>query len=189
MYIRSLTSMKLNFDFNSISKTADECALIDSGASENFLDFNVWKELRIGRFRLKRAIPVHNVDGTANKQGAIDSYCWLKIKLGEREENMKFFLTNIGKERFILGYPFLRTFNPEINWETGELKGKKIGLSTLSFRKAQEKVLSVQQEALKRYGRPRRGRALYIRRTTASQKWAHKARERIGKGPKIRLPE
>ena len=140
LYIRNLTAMKINFPFQTISKTADESALVDSGASENFLDFDVWKGLRIGRFWLRKAIPVHNVDGTANKLGAIESYCWLKVRLNGREENMKFYLTNNGKERFILGYPFLRVFNPEINWEKGELKTGKIGLETLSFRKAQKNV-------------------------------------------------
>jgi hypothetical protein len=49
---------------------------------------------------------------------------------------MKFYLTLIGKEHFILSYPFLEVFNPEINWKEGELRGK-IGIETLSFKKAQ----------------------------------------------------
>ena len=90
---------------------------------------------------------------------------------------MKFYLTNIGKERFILGYPFLHTFNPEINWEKGELKAGKVGLETLSFRKAQKNVQRVQQAALKECGRPKEGQVLYIRKTTMSQKWVHCGRE------------
>ena len=189
LYIRTLTAMKTKFAFRTVSKTAEESALVDSSASENFLDLEVWKGLKIGRFRLRKAIPVHNVDGTANKQGAIDSYCWLKIKLAGREENMKFYLTNIGKERFILGYPFLRTFNPEIDWEKGELKAGKVGLETLSFRKAQKNVQRTQQAALKECGRPKEGQALYIRKTTMSQKWAHQARGKEEPLDKVELPE
>jgi hypothetical protein len=181
--------MKTRFAFQTVSKTAEESALVDSGASENFLDLEVWKGLKIGHFRLKKAIPVHNVDGTANKQGAIDSYCWLKVKLAGREENMKFYLTNIGKERFILGYPFLRTFNPEINWEKGELKAGKVELETLSFRKAQKNVQRVQQAALKECGRPKEGQALYIRKTTMLQKWVHQARGKEKPPDKTELPE
>jgi hypothetical protein len=189
MYIRMLTAMKLKFVFRTVSKTADECALVDSGASENFIDFEVWKGLKIGRFRLKEAIPVHNVDGTPNKQGAIDSYCWLKVKLGRKEENMKFYLTNIGKERFILGYPFLRTFNPAINWGTGELEEGDIKLETLSFRKAQKRALRTQREALRQCGRPKEGQALYIRKTTMSQRWARQGREGSETVKKVELPE
>ena len=113
----------MDFEFKSVSKTAEETALIDSGATENFIDIEVWKALNIGRFRLERTIPVHNVDGSINKNGNIDSYVWLKVRLGKQEKNMKFYLTSIGKERFILGYPFLGAFNPTINWQTGNLGG------------------------------------------------------------------
>jgi hypothetical protein len=33
---------------------------------------------------------------------------------------MKFFLTDIGKDHFILGYPFLYAFNPEMDWKEGK---------------------------------------------------------------------
>ena len=188
LYIRTLTAMKTKFAFRTVSKTAEESALVDSSASENFLDLGVWKELKIRCFRLRKAILVHNVDGTANKQGAIDSYCWLKVKLAGREENMKFYLTNIGKEHFILGYPFLRTFNPEIDWEKGELKAGKVGLETLSFRKAQKNMQHIQQAALKECGRPKEGQALYIRKMTMSQKWVHQGREDTGQTMKVELP-
>ena len=104
----------MNFAFKSVLKTADETALIDSGATENFIDVEVWRALNIGWFCLAKTIPVHNVDGSINKNGNIDSYVWLKVRFGRQEKNMKFYLTSIGKERFILGYPFLRAFNPAI---------------------------------------------------------------------------
>ena len=42
--------MKTKFVFRTVSKTAEESALVDSSASENFLDLEVWKGLKIGRF-------------------------------------------------------------------------------------------------------------------------------------------
>ena len=41
MYIRRLSVLKLDFAFKTISKTAEETALIDSGATENFIDIEV----------------------------------------------------------------------------------------------------------------------------------------------------
>ena len=98
LYIRRLSVLKLDFAFKTISKTAEETALIDSGATKNFIDIEVWKALKIGRFRLAKTIPVHNVDGSINKNGNIDSYVWLKVKFKKEEKNMKFYLTSIGKE-------------------------------------------------------------------------------------------
>ena len=115
LYIRRLSVLKLDFAFKTISKTAEETALIDSGATKNFIDIEVWKALKIGCFRLAKTIPVHNVDGSINKNGNIDSYIWLKVKFKKEEKNMKFYLTSIGKEHFILGYPFLETFNPAVD--------------------------------------------------------------------------
>ena len=81
LYICRLSVLKLDFAFQTISKTADETTLIDSGATENFIDIEVWKVLNIGQFRLMKTIPVHNMDGSINKNGNINSYVWLKVKL------------------------------------------------------------------------------------------------------------
>ena len=72
----------MDFAFKSVSKTADETALIDSSATENFIDVEVWRALNIGRFHLAKTILVHNVDGSINKNGNIDSYVWLKVRFG-----------------------------------------------------------------------------------------------------------
>ena len=179
--------MKLDFAFQTISKRADETALIDSGATENFIDIEVWKMLKIGRFRLEKTIPVHNVDGSINKNGNIDSYVWLKVRLGKQEKNMKFYLTSIGKERFILGYPFLETFNPEIDWKNSNIGGR-VEIETLSFRKAQNRVRRIQKQALEKYGKPPKGQALYIRKVTKSQQWAQEARKDKKTEREVTLP-
>jgi len=47
----------------------------------------------------------------------------------------------------------------------------------MSFRKAQDRLQEIQEKALKEHGRPAEGQALYIRKTTTSQKWAHQAKD------------
>ena len=81
MYIRSLKAMQINFTFRTKLTKTDKIALLDSGASENFIDMKTWEELGIGRIKLPRPIPVRNVDGTPNKLGAIKYFCWLKVKV------------------------------------------------------------------------------------------------------------
>jgi hypothetical protein len=41
--------------------------------------------------------------------------------MGKNKREMDFFITNLGQDRIVLGYPFLRFFNPTINWEKGNL--------------------------------------------------------------------
>ena len=71
--------MNVPFPFYTVHKTTKEHALLDSGVTENFLDESVWKELKIGCFKLLRLLTVHNVDGTENRQGKVEYCCWIKI--------------------------------------------------------------------------------------------------------------
>jgi hypothetical protein len=50
MYIRTVKSMKIHFTFKTKLTVADKEALLDSGASENFIDIRTWERLGIGRF-------------------------------------------------------------------------------------------------------------------------------------------
>ena len=53
MYIRRMNAMKMRFTFKTVRSVAEETALLDSSASENFLDERVWQSLGIGQVRLK----------------------------------------------------------------------------------------------------------------------------------------
>jgi len=45
---------------------------------------------------------------------------WLRVKPGKGTEKMRFYLTNLGKDRIILGYHFLWTLNPRTDWKTAQ---------------------------------------------------------------------
>jgi len=177
VYIRRINAIIVLFLFKTLHKVADRWALIDCGASENFIDIDTWKELKIGRFWLQKPITVYNVDRTKNSQGTLKYYCWLKVRIGEHKEKMMFFLTGLGKEWFILGYLFFWAFEPQIDWRKGQVLEGKISIKTISFRKAQDQLQEIQEKALKEHGRPAEGQALYIRKTMTLQKWAHQAKD------------
>jgi hypothetical protein len=122
MYIRKLSTLNMNISFRTLQSKADKSALIDSGATDNFINEETWKRLGIRRKELARPVMVHNVNGTENKQGKITHYCWLRIIKGEKHMLQQFYITALGKDRIILGYPFLYDFNPKINWKWGRSK-------------------------------------------------------------------
>jgi hypothetical protein len=66
VYIRRIKTLNLPFHFHTVHQTTEDVTLLDSGVTENFIDKDVWKELRIGCFRLKKPLTVVNVDGTKN---------------------------------------------------------------------------------------------------------------------------
>jgi len=68
---------------------------------------------------LETPLRAYNVDGTENKQGTIKTYVNLDLKINGRRTTTKLLVTGLGKERIILGFPWLNEHNPSINWKTG----------------------------------------------------------------------
>ena len=116
--------------YHSFKGTQEHLALVDSGAMENFMDHATVKKLKLGTKKLTYPIPVRNIDGTNNKAGHITEYMDLIITRGTKKVPAKFYVTNLGSDRVILGYPWLRDFNPDIYWSTGRLKGPHVEVET-----------------------------------------------------------
>jgi hypothetical protein len=51
------------------------------------------------------------VDGMENKRGTINAYVNLKFKLGDQKFNKRFYVTGLGKQKIILGFPWLHKYN------------------------------------------------------------------------------
>jgi len=111
---------------------AEQIALIDSGVTENFINYRTVTKLRLGVTKLPQQWKIYNVDGTENQAGLIKHCVHLYIKYGGQQKQAKFFITNLGKEQAILGYPWLKEFNPEINWRDGKLLRSNVQLKTLA---------------------------------------------------------
>ena len=134
MYIRRLNSVQMPFSFHTYLGKAEERALIDSGATDNFIDYKTVARLRLGSKKLRQPRPVRNVDGSPNKAGTISRYCDLVVQKGQQKERIRFFVTNLGRDRLILGYPWLAKFNPQIDWPSASVKGPRVVISTIAAR-------------------------------------------------------
>ena len=104
---------------NEKDETIETKTLLDCGARGIFLDQNfAWKH-NLRTTKLKQLIRARNVDGTDNKQGTIRYYTDLNIKIGDQTFLERFYITGLGNQKIILGLPWLRKHNPEIDWEKG----------------------------------------------------------------------
>jgi hypothetical protein len=45
----------------------------------------------------------------------------------------RFYITNLGDDHILLGYPWLEEFNPDIDWKAGAMKGPQIELEVISL--------------------------------------------------------
>ena len=75
--------------------------------------------------KLETPLRAYNVDGTENKRGTITTYVNLDLEINGRKTNTDLLVTGLGKERIILGFPWLNEHNPDINWKTGEFSWRE----------------------------------------------------------------
>jgi Retroviral aspartyl protease len=96
--------------------------LVDSGAGEIFMDQNYARKHRFNLTKLEYPITARNVDGTENKQGTIRYYMDLDIQVNGKTNTEQFLITGLENQKIILGLPWLRKHNLEINWKEGTLQ-------------------------------------------------------------------
>jgi len=72
------------------------------------------------------------VDGTLNKQGAIKHYLDAWITINGRRFKERFYVTELGKEKIILGAPWLRKANPDIDWKNGTLSWRNRDMTKIN---------------------------------------------------------
>ena len=74
----------------------------------------------------------------------------------------RYYITALGKDCIILGYPFLYDFNPKINWKSGKVLGEPVQLQSSRYMHVTKRIFFMQQEAVKQVGRPKEGEAIYV---------------------------
>ena len=97
-------------------------ALLDSGTTGMFIDKRAAAKHGFTLQKLERPIKARNVDGTNNSGGAIMHQVEANVYYKDHVERMRMDVCDLGKMEVILGMPWLQVHNPEINWETGEVK-------------------------------------------------------------------
>ena len=94
-------------------------ALIDSGATENFINLDYARWLKLPIKELKQHQPLFNVDRTENKKGALCYYTDLQFKTGTQTMNQRFYLSDLGDHKAIFRYPWFAPFQPRVDWKRG----------------------------------------------------------------------
>ena len=97
-------------------------ALLDSGTTGMFMDRKIAAEYGFRLQKLKRLVIVRNVDGTNNSRGAITHQVEVNMYYKSHVERIRIDMCNSGRTDIILGMLRLQVHNPEIYWETGEVK-------------------------------------------------------------------
>ncbi|KAF5320253.1 hypothetical protein D9611_011326 [Ephemerocybe angulata] len=96
-------------------------ALIDSGATNCYMDTGFARMYDLPLQRLPTPVKLYNADGSENSAGDILTTCTVAMKVHTHIETVTFYTTSI-KYPVVLGYAWLRKHNPSINWTTKEIR-------------------------------------------------------------------
>ena len=60
-----------------------------------------------------------NVDGTQNRAGSLKYFTDVTTRTGEKATRLRYYLTDLGENQIILGYPWFASAQPQIDWAKG----------------------------------------------------------------------
>jgi hypothetical protein len=118
VYITRYHSMRVPVSIRTSYFMADKKALVDSGATDNFMHPAFAKRMGLGLQELPTPKKIFNIDNTSNKSGMITHFLDLNVQTDGINKEMRFLVTDIGHEEILLGYPWLATFEPRFQWRS-----------------------------------------------------------------------
>jgi hypothetical protein len=141
VFMLACKSMTIHSYIHSLRKRAVVAALVDSGATKNFMNLNYTEWLGLPTKKLDHPQRVYNVDGTLNQGGSLEFYMDVQVQMGKNHTKMRFFLTNLGDHKLILGYPWFAAIQPKIDWLKGWIDHSQLPIIIWSDEVAQAKFL------------------------------------------------
>src|SRR6266849_4706744 len=99
-------------------------ALLDSGATDNFISPDVVEHFKVPTCILPAPRTIRNVDGTRNSIGSVTKTAQMWISYNNQTHLHNFYVVELGADDMLLGMPFFATTNPKINWTAGTFHGK-----------------------------------------------------------------
>jgi len=98
--------------------------MIDSGATAMFIDQEFCNVHHLPLQKKVKPQSVYVVDGEPIRSGPITHECQIPVSIGKHHETVTFQVTTLGQHPMILGLPWLKKHNPEIEWSTHQVMFK-----------------------------------------------------------------
>ena len=97
-------------------------ALVDSGASDCFLDPSILQQYDLHPTPHVQPIPIELIDGSTPAAGAITHYITTGVRVhGVHSEILTCHVMQLGHFKMVLGFPWLVRHNPYLDWSAGTL--------------------------------------------------------------------
>jgi Retroviral aspartyl protease len=98
-------------------------ALIDSGCTHSTIDSSFVEQHGLTMVKLDNPRSVRNVDGIENITGKVTDIleCIMEVTGQDHQEHINLAITKLGSHQLFLGYDWIKSHNPSINWQTGSI--------------------------------------------------------------------
>jgi hypothetical protein len=108
--VEGRNSLHIPLDLQSVETAARMSvkALVDCGATGDFIDSEYVISCNLPVRRLLQPIPVLNVDGSPNQAGGITGVVDMVVDYKGHSEHIQLAVTRLGKQHVILGYSWLQ---------------------------------------------------------------------------------
>lgn len=111
--------LSIPVDFPNLVNTEPVAALVDSGATENFIDDAFAYKLKLKPNKKSVPATLELIDGTLTP--AVTHDIRLNCLINGKLESVLFQVTSLGCFPLVLGLPWLRQNNPAIDWTSGDI--------------------------------------------------------------------
>jgi len=96
-------------------------AMIDSGATKDFIDKGFCSKYNIRTTRAKMIREVYLADGQPSAMGPITHTAKVPMDIGSHRELATFQVAKLPNHEVILGMPWLKQHSPRIDWGQGKI--------------------------------------------------------------------
>ena len=96
-------------------------AMVDSGATEDFIDLQFCIQHQFPVRRLDQPRDIFIIDGKSSSVGPITQEAIIAMDIGSHREQIRFQVANLIKHEAILGMPWVKKHNPTINWDMEQI--------------------------------------------------------------------
>jgi len=119
---RSSIILPIEISTMDTSKVHSIKALLDSGATGNFIDQNFVRMKGISTQSILCPIPVYNINSSPNEASQISEVVDVVLYYKTHSERTLLTVSSLRRQSMILSYTWLKDHNPEVNWQTGEVQ-------------------------------------------------------------------
>jgi len=122
--------------------------MIDSGATEDFIDQEFCDKYQIPTIRARSPREIYLADGEPSSMGPVTHIAKVRMDIGAHREMTTFQVANLQNHEAILGMPWLKNHNPRIDWGQGKITFDSKKCTTMCLKESPTVYAIPEAEAL-----------------------------------------